>query len=71
MATLVTSPYVHSGLSPRKEPSRESDKTTPPVPRIAGPKGRMLSLVPNLELDVDTLRVRPRRPKPTGGEAQP
>ena len=71
MATLVTSPYVHSGRSPRKESSRESDKTAPPVPRIAGPKGRMLSLVPTLEPEARILRVQPRRPKPAGDDGQP
>ena len=71
MATLITSPYVHSGRDPRKESNRESGKTAPPVPRIAGPKGRMLSLVPNVEPEAAILRVRPGRPKPAIGSGQP
>ncbi len=70
MATLITSPSVPSGRSSRKESSRENNSAVPPAPRVAGPKGRMLSLVPHLELETSTHRARPRRPKPDGDHAQ-
>ena len=71
MATLITSPYVHTGRAPRKESGRESDKAVRRVPRVAGPRGRMLSLVPNLEPEAAMLRARTRRPKSAGDGAQP
>ena len=71
MATMITSPYVHSGRAPRKESRREKDSGVPPVPRIAGPKGRMLSLISHMNLDIAAQPVRPHRPKPAGDDAQP